>query len=152
MKNTGDFTKIVEKASTPLGNLLVRKDPWGDSGCGKEQCRVCGGVEEKARCRARGVTYSNTCQLCKAQGRDSVYIGETSKTLAERAENHYDDLRRPKQQARSHMWMHNMEEHEGAGSFKFKVLGVHHRAMERQITEAIQIKLATKAGTKAEYN
>ena len=53
MTTIGDFTKIVEKAGTPLGNLLVKKDPWGDSGCGKEQCKVCGGTEEKARWRSR---------------------------------------------------------------------------------------------------
>ena len=103
--------------------MLVKKDPWGDSGCGKTKCKVCGGSEERAKCRVRGVTYSNTCQLCKAVGRESVYIGETSKTLAERSEEHYNNQRRPKEQAKSHMWLHNEEEHEGSGKFKFKVLG-----------------------------
>ena len=66
MKTTGDYTKIVEKAGTPLGNMLVKKDPWGDSGCGKTKCKVCGGSEETAKRRVRWLptqTPANSVKL-----------------------------------------------------------------------------------------
>ena len=43
------------------------------------------------RCYARNVTYKSTCLLCKNQGVNSTYIGETSRSLHERELEHKQD-------------------------------------------------------------
>ena len=76
--------------------------------------------------------------------RDEVfrYIGETSRSAWERAEEHWKDLefKRPK----SHMLRHVVEHHQGVEpekiDFRIQILSSHRSAFERQIREAVLIE------------
>ena len=99
---TGFKVKYVEAAGTKHGRVfsldLSKNQPCGRS---MEKCRSCNSTGETAEnYRARCVTYESRCILCNfetqrvskhqeekgqtQQPRDGIYIGESSRTIAER--------------------------------------------------------------------
>jgi hypothetical protein len=69
-----------------------------------EKCRSCNSPGETVEnCRARCVTYESRCILCnpkkqrvsnhqeEKEPRDGIYIGESSRTIAERTNEHFND-------------------------------------------------------------
>ena len=100
--------------------------------------------------------YTSTCLICKEQGLKTIYIGESSNSLAERAVQHLNDAADPSKE--SHMAGHIKEQHPGAipeETFQIKQLSSHLSAFSRQLEEAYHIK-TFKGGTllnhKFEYN
>ena len=140
----GDKTKIVEKAGTAVARLLINKDPWSNSICWRTDCELCKYEDKGTRCNTKSITYQNTCQLCLRRGTNSVYIGESSRTLYKRSQEHFQEARNVKMKDKSHMQIHAAEEHDGEVNFKIKVLKPHRSAMERQIGETVKIKLNLK--------
>ena len=84
-----------------------------------------------------GATRKGELETVK-EGAPSIYVGETSRTVQERAMEHLGAARRKTDD--SHMYKHQMMEHEGEqGRFMFKVVSVHRTALNRQVREAVRI-------------
>ena len=92
------------------GNLLVNafdKDLGRGQHCGRVPCPPCDTTEKRVNCRNRNIVYESKCRICnpissqeedadQPSGRDStqregIYIGETSRSLHERAVEHVRD-------------------------------------------------------------
>ena len=67
----------------------------------------------------------------------SVYVGETSRSIAERSKEHWEDFRSQKEDSHilKHHWTHHMGE--GEPEFLFKIVKHHRSALGRQVGEAI---------------
>ena len=92
----------------------------------------------------------------KEGGRRSLYLGETSRSLHERQTDHAKNAVDSKKHDTSHMQQHGIF-HEGIMDFKYNVLRTHRSAFERQVSEAICIRLMKLKGinilnNKKEYN
>ena len=93
---TGYNVKITEKPGIPLARLFQRT--YSPESCHWLNCPVCVNKEEgkRSRCRASNIVYEAVCLQCLEQVELGVrekekvgrYIGESSRTLAERAFEH----------------------------------------------------------------
>ena len=76
--------KYVEMQGRTISKQLVRKDP-NPVGCGRETC-----FSYRSRpgsCTRQGVVYSAVCLKYKVAGLDTVYYGETARTLFDRGKS-----------------------------------------------------------------
>ena len=119
---------------------------------GRELCITCNqGGEDIPACTRSSVVYENICTQCnpsamaqgeltkQAQGAKSLYVGESSRSIQERASEHLGAARRKEET--SHMSKHQIMEHGGAPpEFVFKVISYHKTPLNRQIKEAIMIR------------
>ena len=114
------------------------------------------------------MVYESICVACNPsapnkgelkstkEGAPSLYVGETSRSVQERAMEHFGAARR--QEEDSHMYKHQRLEHNGEQqNFHFKVVSQHRTALGRQVREAIRIRRRGGAeggvlNSKAEYN
>ena len=53
----------------------------------------CESGSEDSKCYKMNVLYENTCLECAAGGREVIYIGESSRSAHERANDHVRDYR-----------------------------------------------------------
>ena len=149
--------KVIESVGPTLKSMLVRSNPWANLNCPRDNCLPCNSTENKKfNCTRRSITYMSECKLCKDLGCRTVYIGESSNSLSERAGQHIKDAEDP--QKESHMQRHISEEHPGvnpADTFSIKQITPYVSAFRRQLEEAYLIK-SFKGGvllnTKFEYN
>ena len=89
----------------------------------------------------------------------SIYVGETARTIQERAKEHWSAARgRTKKDTEgSHMWKH-MEQYHGGGepTFIMRVVQFHRSALSRQTGEAVRIMRRGGAGSvlnsRSEFN
>ena len=91
--------------------------------------------------------YKTTCKVCKSEGQETAYIGESSRTLHERTAEHLKDYINNREL--THMTTHMAERHPTlphpadaksvAKVFEVQILKKHRTAMNRQIHEAIMI-------------
>ena len=78
-------------------------------------------------------------------GRVGIYIGESSRSLAERCAEHFHDAETFSK--KSHMvkhWMSSHEEEEALPTFSFKIIKQYGDCLSRQVGEAIHILLRTR--------
>ena len=153
--------KLVEQGGIMLRSILTKSDPWRDAPCGHPQCTTCRG-EKPGTCRTRSIVYGNTCLACKEEGRKTIYIGESARTMAERGREHQADaLSKSKGNKTSHMREHVVEEHGGRlenllDLFRMDIIKVATSAIERQVREAVEIGRAGQGvlllNRKEEYN
>ena len=167
----GYNTKMVERAGKKLKQLIPNTNPWKGQPCGRGECHTCHQSEEqKVDCRKRNVVYESGCELCnpkqermeKKKGeqledkRDepSIYVGETSRSLAERTTEHWKDVTNKEEE--SHMMKHWSMKHDmegGPPKFRFEVVKFCRTALERQISEATRIALRKNClNSKSGYN
>ena len=167
----GFNAKIIEKTGQKMRNTLSNSDPWKGMECGRHECLTCSQEEEqKLDCRKRSLIYENICELCNPREeketknktwedlRDkretpSIYVGETSRSICERAKNHWKDLEGRDED--SHMLKHWESSHGGEGKpkFRFKIVKFCRSALERQVGEATRILLrGNTLNSKAGYN
>ena len=105
--------KIVERNGIQLQRLLTKADPWAGGKCGRQTCTVCSQEDPKTpRCRQANITYRTSCKLCTSGGTRSCYIGERSRSLGERINEHTSDC--DKDLEGSHMASTLKQEHPGA--------------------------------------
>ena len=146
--------KIVEKAGRSIKSILVRSDLRSEDSCGREKCLACEDEKGRGRCKQRSVTYQTSCRACQAAGKQSVYIGESARSVYERGLEHQDDYRKEKDE--SHMMSHANESHseEGRPKFSLKVLKSHKTPLYRQVHEAVLIAKyqPITLNSKLEYN
>ena len=144
MKDTlGDCVKIVEKAGTQVKSLLWKPDPWNGTGCHKKDCPVCEEEEEKVLCTKKNLVYTSTCILCKMKGKKSIYVGETSRSLGERSQEHWTDYKKEDKEWRNeeeigHMKIPQRKENPAEKArMILKVRKVCQTALERKVRESV---------------
>ena len=119
--------KVVEKAGTSLKRLLCKSNPFRPNKCIDSECYVCKN-SDKLNCKSRECVYKLTCAC------NDAYIGETSRSIAERVGEHFSGL---KGKSKNNVLTRHMQE---------TVLGTcQEDAMGRQILEATHIQLIKPA-------
>ena len=119
----------------------------GGGPCPTAACRVCLTAEEgETVCRSRNLVYSNVCLTCKEQGVDTMYIGETGRSVGERALEHWEDWKSRKEG--SHITDHMKSYHEGEEpQMKLQTTKKCKTALQRQVSETINIKFQKTKGS-----
>ena len=129
--------RIQERVGRSLIESLGNKSPWKTKHCGRQNCQPC--QTKEGSCRQKNVTYKLTCQLCLADGKKSVYIGESHRSWWDRAANHERALRTLDEEYAT--VTHHLEFHPNKSpSFSFKLDKSHKSSLQRQIYEAILIQ------------
>ena len=145
--------KIVEECGTDLKGALVKSNPWAKEDCKRADCPLCqarreGDDEAKGSCKAKSITYTSTCTLCREMGHKTEYIGESGRSLYERSREHVRQsmTSQSKSHIREHMSAQHPETAPHPGAFRFSVTGTYFAPLDRQLSEAIKITRAS--GTK----
>ena len=108
----GFRVRVVEKTGTPLRLLFSPSKLWEGMHCGRgeTECITCNqGGEDPPPCMKRSLVYENVCLLChpkaekkgdyKPEGEayhPSIYVGETSRSIAERTTQHWKGYKEKK--------------------------------------------------------
>ena len=151
----GDKIKMVERGGVTMRRTFHQSNPWAGAKCGRSDCLPCN-TGDVTECTKRNILYETSCLQCKAEGKESVYVGESSRSSYERGKEHSEDYQN--QTEDSHMEKHAMTSHnqEERPSFAMKVVKVHFSALSRQIHESVRIRRraigSTILNSKSEYN
>ena len=127
------------------------------------------GGDKLQNCRQRNILYESKYTICnpaddikkkedKLQNlktQTGVYVGETSRSIFERAGEHWRDACSGKEE--SHMvkhWQATHPELESMPKFKIEVIQSFQDAMSRQLSEAVRIELRGEGviNSRAEYS
>ena len=131
--------RTIERAGNSMKDMLVKSNPFERRECICEICKR--NQRKKVNCKTRNVVYEIECFGSKnGEKCTDKYIGETSRSLGERFEEHVSD--NYKRLEKSVMWKHFRDDHKGKDqSFNVKILSsTQNDAMLRQITEAMYIE------------
>ena len=115
--------KFVEKSGRKLIETVKVADPFRKN-CEEEDCAACRKTSAYNNCRKTNIGYSITCNKCKANGVEKVYIGESSRNLYRRTREHMNLLKKKKE--KSVLYKHEKENHNDDSKepdFNFKVEG-----------------------------
>ena len=167
----GFYVKVVERTGRKLQDMFPLNNLWGGNSCGREgDCITCyQGAEVMPDCTQQSILYENVCSTClpgatkkeqitmedvKNKGA-ALYVGETSRSIAERSREHWASYRGAKED--SHIWKHQQLEHGGEqAKFVMRVIGSHKTALARQVSEAVRIRRrggeTMILNSKGEYN
>jgi hypothetical protein len=131
--------KIIETAGLSMRRVLQMSNPLATAGCTSADCLPCkDGRGEGGNCRGCGVNYILECQLCP-DGHRSVYVGESSRNLYTRSNEHLSRYRAGKMT--SFIVKHQTTVHHGEeAQFKAKVTASTRDCLTRQVKEAVQIR------------
>ena len=176
-KLSGEKTKIVERSGCTVRQLLVRSNPWAQGHCGRPpgECPPCDTGDGKQSCQRRSILYETFCLRCKAQvdlekengtentdnrAVNSVYTGETARTLRERMVSvkgvgatgggHLTEYEKGLE--KSHMTKHWLDCHRGEEKPQFgvKIIRSFSSCMVRQLWECIRIRRRLKEQERGE--
>ena len=130
--------RVVEEAGTSMKQKLVKSYPFPRENCKRGQCTICD-ENMNINCKKRDVVYEVRCNTCDSNTTGN-YVGETSRSLAERYNEHVRSYKERENQ--SIMLNHTREKHNGIHQrFDLKVLGsCPGDAMLRQNLEAVYIR------------
>ena len=131
--------KIVETGGLSIKSVLQRSNPLETPGCDDEECLPCKpGRGEGGQCDGCGVNYQIECQLCPDDQKE-VYIGESSRNLFTRSQEHVNNFRSGLQS--SFMLKHQNDKHSGEEpNFKASVTARTRDCLARQVREAVLIR------------
>ena len=148
-KLTGFGIKFQEGGGTQMVRLF-NTNLSGGLHCGRKPCPPCDSGEEgkKGDCKAQNLVYESVCTICNPSirqedmkaGRSGVYIGETSRTIHERALEHLKDASSFSQ--KSHQvkhWMNSHQEENIQPAFRIRTVQKYRDCLSRQIGEALRI-------------
>ena len=140
--------RVMERTGRNILTNFPQTSTWKGMVCGRQECVTCHqGGEDRPDCMRVNLVYENIYIKCNpgalnkgelkepAEGSPSlysIYVGETSRSIQERALEHWGAVRRKEEL--SHMARHQAQEHEGEEpEFIFKVVS-HHRTdrLEKQ--------------------
>ena len=156
---------------------LARSNPFKRSSCGRQRCPLLLG-ESKCNedCYKESIVYLATCNRCYdaeleagLEPKPRVYIGESSRTLYTRTQQHLQDYQRAcaegqrsssnhREEDSKSSWMldHSEEIHGGLldleHDYEFQVLSSHRDPLTRQTAEAIRIQKALQQGIHIQRN
>ena len=151
----GFSVKVVERAGATLKSRFPQASIWEGAHCGRDLCVTCNqGAEKIEHCTRKSLLYENICGLCnegagrngEVQGSNpeiaSIYVGETSCTIQERAIEHWTAARGSrKAREGSHIAKHVEQHHpDREPKFYMKVVTFHRSALARQTAEAVRIR------------
>ena len=163
---TGYRVKIAESAGTPMGMLLPSTNPWGPPNCERADCVPCSQADiKRLDCRKRNILYENRCELCNKDGKkeqekklkdgQGIYVGESSRSLYERAREHEaDKLNKAEDSHQIKHWLTDHPELLSPPKFRFKVIQTFKDPLSRQLAEAVRIDLRGPGvlNSKSEYS
>ena len=122
---------VIESGGIRIKQILQKSNPTATPGCDKEDCLCC--KEEKGgggQCHRANINYEVICKLCPEE---TKYIGESSKNLHTRMDQH--------QGREGFMRKHMEEKHSGQeANFKPRVTHVNKHCLTRQIREGVLIR------------
>ena len=136
--------KVIERAGKSVCQKLHKSYPFSKNKCNVNDCFVCLS-EGKGNCLRENVNYE---LLCTRPGCNYQYRGESSRNGYCRGREHLKGLTKRDQE--SVFVEHILNKHDGdfgthvCCGFKMNVTETHMNAMDRQITEAINIDTQTK--------
>ena len=135
----GVHFKIIETSGYSMKRVLQTSNPLKSPGCSSPDCLPCeGGKGEGGDCRGCGVNYQLECQLCPGDAM-SVYIGESSRNLFTRTQEHLSNFRRGEQN--SFILKHQASSHQGEEpSYKAVVTANTKDCLTRQVREAVLLR------------
>ena len=170
--------KLVEKAGTKIGDILTDGDPWSGQNCTRIKCWLCAtklktGKNLRQECNKRNLVYETYCMSCeerdgKQRGEEGEneenqtklykYLGETCRSVWERAGEHLADLK--SLNPTSHLLKHILDRHETENweeiEFGIRVVKFTRTPFERQILEAVKIPQERQdhflLNSRSEYN
>ena len=140
-----------------MGSLLSNKNLWSGLECGRSECKPCKQPgDKKEPCTTKNIVYESECSKCNPEGtrrvadrsglaekgdKPSLYVGESSRSLKERAGEHWADAEGWKEEC--HMVEHQMMAHKGEENpaFQFRVVKKCGSSLERQVREAVRIQM-----------
>ena len=168
---TGFKIKYQEAGGNVLNNAFDKNLGRGQH-CGRDNCPPCQTSEKKGICKTKGIVYESKCKLCnpssqqedqhgdaqppggKPTSRVGIYIGESSRSLHERALEHVKDAESfcPKSHIVKH-WMTAHPELDSPPTMEFGVTAIYRDCLSRQIGEALRIHNTTDEilNSKSEY-
>ena len=153
----GFRVRVAEKGGSSLGSILSNKNLWRGEACGRSKCKPCAQPEEKKEsCKTRNIVYESECTLCNEPGsrkqsdkkslkeskeQPNLYVGESARSLCERAGEHWEGALGGKEE--NHMLEHLSMAHrdEQTPSFRFRIVKKCKTALERQVREAVRIEM-----------
>ena len=183
---TGHRIKIVEKSGLKLEDLLTQANPWKGELCERAGCLLCDtkkytGKNLRQECEKRNLVYETYCITCEEREIERIetetegdekmrksriekikrykYIGETCRSVYERALEHLSDMEQLK--PGSHLLQHILDVHEHEQEdqeevrFGVKIRQFSKSSFERQILESVLIQQDRHhylLNSRAEYN
>ena len=155
----GTSVKVVERPGPPITRGLSRNNPFPRLSCGRNKCPLADsnrGCRED--CSSEGILYAAFCKKCEEDPSvtNNIYIGETSRTLWIRANQHKEDYQRVSRsngtcETTSFMWDHWLAKHSQDGrlnpddEYRFQIISNHRDPFDRQINEAVKIERALES-------
>ena len=136
----GIRTYITEDYGIAGKQLLCRSDPFPRRRCGDNLCMACrnSGING-SRCQLSSVGYSITCRICSKE-----YIGTTSRNCKTRSIEH---LKKGNSTINRHVATQHPEKlNEVADQYDMRVTGRFKDPLTRQVSEAVKINRAVRAG------
>jgi hypothetical protein len=101
--------KVVERNNSTIKRTLVKSNPFKENGCQKMSCNLCN-TGSKVNCKTREVVYKITCAGENNEGencRGIEYVGETSRSMAERFGEHSKMLNSACEATRKKSFLHH---------------------------------------------
>ena len=129
--------KVVERRGNTMKRMLQKSDPFKKMACEERDCVICmEGID--VDCRMRGVVYEI---MCKEEGCNRKYIGQTGRSLYERMKEHTMYNERDKENDSKPIARHSYEEHQGRKiKIDVKIIGsMYGQPTRRMISEAVNI-------------
>ena len=130
---------MVERGGNTLYSQIANPSPWTTQECGREGCMPC--KAKPGSCKRANIVYRITCINCASEGRTRQYLGESHRTLWDRANDHMEALKRKDQ--KYGVVKHWTEEHQDSlepPEYQFKLVSTHKSSLHRQIWEALEIE------------
>ena len=158
-KVTGYQVKYVEKSGKQLTKFFTKEKT--NLKCHRSDCAVCvnSDLKKNSMCQVKGVVYAGVCMMCDKEhaekvsiNHNGIYIGETARTLGERAAEHRAGYRRL--DSKNFMFKHWSSRHSDSDTppeFRFMVLKKHHDPLGRLIHESIKISDIATLNSKNEW-
>ena len=158
-KLTGYNVKLVEDSGIQLVRLFNRVSSREQ--CHWDKCVVCCERGNKpSRCRARNLVYEGVCLECMSEAESGkreakevgVYIGESSRTLAERSLEHANGAKNldPDNFVVKH-WILQHSELNEPPKIRFKPVKSFKDALSRLVSEAVWIDAKANMNSKSEW-
>ena len=142
---------MVERPGLKIVQELSKSNPYPRDNCSRDDCPITvAGSKCREQCHSEGVVYLGECNICQGEQK-TVYLGETSRTLYIRTQQHRADFMKARrlngseQEHLSWMWSHMKASHPDQDNidirrdFKFSILSRHRDPLSRQLEEAVRI-------------
>lgn len=144
IRKSGTSLKVAWTSGPTLGRKLITsaltKPPCP---AGQRYCHTCeNGL--KGQCTKKCVVYKITCNMCKSNGRTEFYVGECTRPVRYRFNEHLSDARLRK--VDTPLGEHMLDFHKDASSseintgLRIEILSTGRDCAEIKIAESIQIR------------